>query len=115
MPDPKDRHLNKYRMGIAEDYPYLDTADDDILAEVMRIRHVAPRDWFEWGRNRPALSRIQRWLRGAETPFATEAADFIDDKLAELKQFDSYPPDPKKAPDKQTASYPPKKPKKGKN
>jgi hypothetical protein len=92
MPDPKDLHLNKYRMGIAEDYPYLDMADDDVLAEVMRIKIDAPGEWFEWGRNEPALRRIQQWLRGAETHYATETADFIEAKLAELKQFDTKKP-----------------------
>ncbi len=84
MPDPKDPHLNKYRMGIAEDYPYLDMADDDVLAQVMRIRHSGRREWLEWGRYKPALRRIQQWLRGAETPSATQTADFIEAKLAEL-------------------------------
>ncbi len=48
---PKEPHRNKFRMGIAEDYPDLDMADDDVLAKVVRLETVAPGEWFEWGRN----------------------------------------------------------------
>ena len=88
---PKDPHRNRYRMGIAEDYPDLGMDDDDVLANVYKVLYGPPREWYEWGRNRHALRRIQQWLRGADNSRATRVADFIDAELAKLA--DSRQPD----------------------